>query len=160
MSRCSLNLLPMNPLKRILFDECVKQIQQRIATAKKGMKELQDAANEETKSSAGDKYETGRAMMQQEKDKYAAQLAEALRLENALSRLNPERENEVAGPGSLIITNQGNFYLGIPLGKVHAGGQDFYTLSPASPIGKLMQGARKGSSFDFNGRKYEVREVG
>ena len=45
------------------------------------MANAQESANAEEKSSAGDKYETGRAMMQIERDKAAQQLNESMKLE-------------------------------------------------------------------------------
>jgi len=50
-------------------------IDQRIDAAKKAIGEAQASANEETKSSAGDKYETGRAMMQLAIEQNSTQLA-------------------------------------------------------------------------------------
>lgn len=149
----------MKLLKHILFDECKKLVRQRIEAARKGIEELQEAANEETKSSAGDKYETGRAMMQLEKDKYAAQLVETMKLEKVLSLVNPDKEETTAGLGSLVATNQGTYFLTIPLGRINIDGKDYYLLSPASPIGTLLKHKKKGDTFDFNGRKYEVKGV-
>ena len=54
------------------------------------MVNAQEAANEEGKSSVGDKYETGRAMMQIERDKAAQQLDEALKLKNIIDQISIE----------------------------------------------------------------------
>ena len=47
-----------------LYKKCVQIIENQILLAQQGIENAQQAANEETKSSAGDKYETTRAMMQ------------------------------------------------------------------------------------------------
>ena len=67
----------MHTLKHELILRCHQYADSRIATARQAMSEAQTAANEESKSSIGDKYETGRSMMQIEGEKAAHQLAEA-----------------------------------------------------------------------------------
>jgi hypothetical protein len=52
-------------------------VHQRIASAEEAIRMAQESANQEGKSSAGDKYETGRAMAQLEIEKASGQLAEA-----------------------------------------------------------------------------------
>ena len=68
------------------------------------MRNAQEAANEESKSSAGDKYETGRAMMQIERDNAAAQLDEALKLKKTLSLISASENHHVISLGSIVIT--------------------------------------------------------
>ncbi|MDB5240215.1 MAG: hypothetical protein JWP57_840, partial [Spirosoma sp.] len=48
-------------LKQALHARCRHYVQQRIDTARQAMEAAQESANSESKSSAGDKYETGRA---------------------------------------------------------------------------------------------------
>ena len=71
-------------LKHSLLHKCHEFVESRISNARNALDEAQQAANEETKSSAGDKYNTERAMMQIERDKHAAQLVEAQKLQKAL----------------------------------------------------------------------------
>ena len=54
--------------KAKLYDSCLKLVDERVAHIEDAMRNAQASANEETKSSAGDKYETGRAMMHLEKE--------------------------------------------------------------------------------------------
>ena len=69
----------MTAADKILFKNNLKQfcqhtIEQRIAAAKEIIQNVQEAANNEEKSSAGDKYETGRAMGHLQKDMHSRQL--------------------------------------------------------------------------------------
>ena len=57
----------------------IDHIMQRIGTARHAMENAQAAANEEDKSSVGDKYETSRAMGQIDSEMNARQLEEARR---------------------------------------------------------------------------------
>jgi hypothetical protein len=77
-------------LRKELFDLCCAYAEARIRVAKEAMQQAQQAANAEEKSTAGDKYETGRAMAHLEKEKAAAQLFEANKLKEVLHKINPE----------------------------------------------------------------------
>lgn len=147
-------------LKTTFHDHCRAAVQETIDTARAAMASAQAAANENTKSSAGDKYETGRAMMQIERDKAAERLATAMKLEQVLSEINPEQVHESVALGSLVKTERGYFYLSVPLGKVKMEEGFFWAISPVSPVGRLMMGLRKGESYAFNGQEYELLEVG
>ncbi|MCB9346060.1 MAG: 3-oxoacyl-ACP synthase [Lewinellaceae bacterium] len=145
--------------KAKLYEHCLAQATQRIATARAALEAAQEAGNTETKSSAGDKYETGRAMMQQEQEKNQVQLIKAIELKNQLAQLRPGQRSETAGPGSLVITNHGNFYLSEGLGKINLEGSIYFAVSLLSPIGQLLRGKRGGEAFFFQGKNYGVVDV-
>ncbi len=119
----------------------------------------QDSANEETKSSSGDKYETGRAMAQLEIEKSTEQLNEALKQKKILDSLQIKIQSEEVLPGSLAITSQGNFFIAISVGMVSVNGKNFGVVSAESPIGLKLLGQKKGSTFTFNNKSYRVDEV-
>lgn len=146
-------------IKQRLHKACLQKLEQRINNAKASMEAAQEAANEETKSSAGDKYETGRAMMQQEQDKAAGQLIGALKLKKVLDQLNPDREQQVVGMGSLVKTSLGNFYISASIGQLSLGGVDYMIISPVSPLAQQLAGLKAGEELDFNGRKFKIKQV-
>ena len=47
-------------LKQQLYSLCLKQIEQKISNAQSAIDSATESANDDTKSSAGDKHETGR----------------------------------------------------------------------------------------------------
>ena len=106
-------------LKNILLVKCREYVESRIATAQQAKDDAQAAANEESKSSVGDKYETGRSMMQIEGEKAAHQLAEALKLKNILDRLLPGARSEKVIVGSLVITDANKVFIAIGIGFGH-----------------------------------------
>src|SRR5437879_10493688 len=113
----------MNDLKKELHKLCINYVQKRIDTALHAINASQQAANEETKSSAGDKYETGRAMMQQEADRNQVQLNEANKLMVALNHINTGTTFKTAEPGSLVITINGKFYIAVSAGTLTFNGE-------------------------------------
>lgn len=149
----------MNDLKAKLHSLCISYVQSRIDAAMQAINAAQQAANEETKSSAGDKYETGRAMMQQETGRNMIQLTEAKKLMVALNQVGYNNSHSTAEIGSLVTTDNGNFYIAISAGTLAVNGENFFAVSPASPIGSKLKGLKAGDEFELNNKRYLVKEV-
>ncbi len=143
-------------LKEELYKQCLEYVQSRMDAAQQGIDEAQQASKDDTKSSAGDKYETGRAMMQQETDRNMAQLNEANKLKVALNAINPTTIHTVTDTGSVVITNNGNFYMAISAGTLTVDGKAYFAISPASPIGLKLKGLKAGDKFELNGKGYVI----
>ena len=146
----------MEPIKPNLYARCLAYVQERILTATEAMQAAQESANSESKSSAGDKYEPGRAMAQLERDRHAQLLADAKRMLADLEKINPGITTSVVVPGSLVRTSRGTFFLAISAGKLTLDGANYFAVSVASPIGALLLGKRVGEVVMFNKMGYEV----
>jgi transcription elongation GreA/GreB family factor len=149
----------LSQIKPRLHALIVQSLDERVSMLRQEMQDNQEAANEETKSSAGDKYETGRSMIHLESEKTATQLSEALKLRKALDQLNPKTVHDVIKTGSLVKTSQGNYYLGISAGKMAVDGQEYFAISAASPIGQQLMGRKEGEEVEFNQRNIKVLEI-
>lgn len=152
--------MPTNhSVKQIIHQQCLNIAEERIQSVRQIMKETQSAANNETKSSSGDKHETGRAMAQLEIEKLGNQLRELQNVKQTLTQINPNISSEKVLLGSVIYTDNGNFYLAASIGKVEIEDQQFFVVSAASPIGKLLIGRKAGENFLLNGKTYSVTAV-
>jgi transcription elongation GreA/GreB family factor len=149
----------MAALKEQLYLLCSEYISKREAEIKKVIADAQEAAANDTKSSAGDKYETGREMMQQEISQNQGRLNELNKLKATLEHISPTQKGAVALPGSIVYTNNGNFYIAISAGVLKADGTGFYAISAASPVGAKLMGQRVGYEFELNGKKFVVEGV-
>jgi len=149
----------MNDLKQQLYNQCLAYVQKRMEAAQLAIEEAQQASNDDTKSSAGDKYETGRAMMQQETDRNLQQLIETNKLKVALNRVNPGHISDAIEPGSVVITDNGSFYMAISAGALSVGAETYFAVSPASPIGLLLAGKKTGEKIILNGKPYAITMV-
>lgn len=146
--------------KRTFHAACLAYVQTRLEAARAGMVAAQESSNSETKSSAGDKYETGRAMAQQERDRHATQLHEAQQLLAALQKLNPGLASDLVRPGALVSTSFGLFYISIGAGKLlTAEGQAFMAVSPVAPLVAALSGRKAGEEVIFNGKKIKIEIV-
>ena len=149
----------MESRKSSLYDYCSAYVTERITRLKTEIKKTQSSANEETKSSAGDKYETGRAMAQLEIEKNTRQLAEAERLQGMLQAIHVDLVSHTIIPGSLITTSKGVFYISISIGLVEINKQQYFIIAPDSPIGKLFMGKKAGDIVSWNGNTYDIQKV-
>lgn len=145
-------------IKEELLNACKKYVEQRLATATQAMHDAQQSANEEGKSSAGDKYETGRAMAQIERDKAAQQAQEAMKLKQALEHIDRGHHQKVM-TGSVVATAGYNFYIAIGAGKMTVSGLDFIVVGPGSPLGKSLIGLAVDDTFTFNNQHHKILQV-
>jgi transcription elongation GreA/GreB family factor len=146
-------------LKELLYQQCLDYVQKRMDAAEQGIKEAQQASKDDTKSSAGDKYETGRAMMQQETDRNMAQLNEANKLKVTLNQISISITTKQVENGSVVLTNNGNFYVAISAGTLSVDSLSYFAVSPASPIGLKLKGLKAADQFTLNGKDYKITTV-
>lgn len=149
----------MTEIKQQLHRLCLDHIDARITHIESAMELANSSIGEETKSSAGDKYETAREMMTQEIEKNRFQLAEAIMQKQLLMQIKPDRGTSKIQPGSLVVTDQGNFYIAISAGHIEWEGKKYMAISPISPIGAAFLDKEKGSAITSNGRTYRIQEV-
>ncbi|NRB46337.1 MAG: GreA/GreB family elongation factor [Saprospiraceae bacterium] len=143
-------------MKQEIHQLCLEKLEANIQQLEKAIADIQDAANQETKSSAGDKYETGRAMMQQEKDKLNVRLTTNQNQLSKLKQLKPAQRQEQAENGSLVQTNEGLFYFAAAIGKLPLGTQKCFVISLDSPLAKALWHKKEGEIINFQGRKIRI----
>jgi transcription elongation GreA/GreB family factor len=149
----------MEKIKQQLYELCQDYIQKRIQAAQHAIEAAQESANSETKSSSGDKYETGRAMMQLEIEKNAAQLAESHKLKQAMDHIQIQNTSSSVQPGSLVVTDRETFFIAISLGKVIMENKSYLVISAGSPLGQKLSGLRSGDQIAFRDRTYVIQKI-
>ena len=146
-------------LKLSIHQHCIILIEEKINTIQKEYRLYQDSAANETKSSAGDKHDTGKAMMQMEQEKLGIQFKELVNSKKILGSINPSIRYKKIQFGSFIKTESSWFYISISLGKISIESKEIFILSSQTPLAKLMLNKAAGDSFSFNGNHYKVVEV-
>jgi hypothetical protein len=145
--------------KTALHAACQAFIEQRISAARTAMQAAQESSSSETKSSAGDKYETGREMANAERDRNAAHMQQAQQLQAELGRISPDAACDTVRPGALVHTSLGWFYVAISAGKLAVDGQEVFAVSAAAPVAVALKGKRVGEEAAFNGKAVRVLAV-
>ena len=146
-------------IKEILYQACCNQVEKRMSTIEETIQSHQASLESETKSSAGDKHETGRAMLQLEMEKAGQQLASAQQMKETLAKINIEENATIIRLGSMVYTSMGIFFLSVSVGQIQVDGIGYFAISTSSPIGKLMLGKRDGDSFAWNGKEIQIHKV-
>ena len=149
----------MAGIKERLYLFCSDYIKNKEDEIKRIIEEARDAANNETKSSAGDKYETGREVMQQEIDLNLTRLNEINKLKDTLHRIVPGQTNDSVQPGALVYTDNGNYYINISAGKATIESNTYYIISIGSPVGMQLAGKKAGDEFDLNGQRIRIKNI-
>ena len=144
-------------IKQQLLKSCFQFVENKHKTISKSIASNKKDLFSETKSSAGDKHETGRAMIQLEMEKAGQQLSEVSKMQEVLNRINVEKGSEVVCLGSLIITKKANYFLAISIGKIVLDTNNYFVVSAQSPIGKQLLGKKVGEIIAFN--KAEILEI-
>ncbi|MGB0982308.1 MAG: 3-oxoacyl-ACP synthase [Winogradskyella sp.] len=121
--------------------------------------DLQNALQSETKSSAGDKHETGRAMLQLEREKAGRQLAELEKQKQILQNINATTQHQNIVLGSVVKTTQANYFIAVSAGKIVIDNTSYYAISAATPIAKLLLSKQAGDTIVFRDSVFEVIEV-
>ena len=145
--------------KQELYKQCQVFVEKRLSAIQNTIKEIQEALISETKSSAGDKHETGRAMLQLEREKAGQQLAEIQKINQLLSKIDISKTSEFIGLGSVVYTNQLNYYITISAGEIEFNGDLFYAISVNTPIAKALLGKTIRDQIQFRDQNFEIIKV-
>lgn len=146
-------------VKQELYKQCVDFMEERFSNIQNQIIEIQESLTSETKSSAGDKHETGRAMLQLEREKAGQQLAEVEKLKEALSKIDIEKSSETIGLGSVVFTTKVNYFIAISAGQLEVGSDKFFAISPNTPIGLLLMGKKTDDNIRFREQDFLIKTV-
>jgi len=146
-------------VKKELYKKCLSFIDNRLLTIQNTISEIQESLVSETKSSAGDKHETGRAMLQLEREKAGHQLAEAQKTQGILQKINPNTTHQHIVLGSVVYTTKQNYYIAISAGEIEIDNTVFYAISPFTPIAKVLLGKEKNTTISFRSSTFVISKV-
>ena len=114
-----------------------------------------ESRDSDTKSSAGDKFETGREMMQREMDKLSALIDNTLNSIAKLDRLVDLPASAIISEGSLVETDQDIYFISIGYGKLDS----IFAISIESPLGLELKGKRVGDRIEMRGRNITIKQI-
>ena len=146
-------------LKEALYNNCKEFVEKRLQNVEEVISSNQRALQTETKSSAGDKHETGRAMLQLEMEKAGQQLAGITQMKEILAKIDFSKTSKNAHLGSIVYTDKANYFLSISAGHLTIENTNYFAVSVSSPIGKLLLGKQKGEAISFNGNVFKILEI-
>jgi transcription elongation GreA/GreB family factor len=146
-------------IKEHLLLSCEQQIMQNYSIVQDKIKGIVASLANATKSSAGDKHQTARAMLQIDREQAGERLVEIEKTLEILHKIYPTNTATHAHLGSLVTTNNGNFFLSISLGAVTHQKTCYYCIGLQTPIGKLLFGKKEGDTFCFRETTYKIKAI-
>jgi transcription elongation GreA/GreB family factor len=146
-------------LKQQLKNAAMEILMKRRTSIQQAMDDAQESANSEDKGSAGDKYETGRAMSQLNKEMHAKQLEETNIEISNLSTVNAEVLHDKAGTGAIVATPQSVLFISVGVGAIVIDNQKIMAVSPQAPIALALLNKKAGEAFTLNGKSIAVLQV-
>ena len=134
-------------------------VDEKISIAEKAVQASQESRDNETKSSAGDKHETGRAMVQIEQEQNSLQLSKALDLKKTLNTISEEPKGDKVQLGSFIKASNGYYFISIGVGKVTVNNEIVFAISAASPVGQLLLNKKVNDTFKIANKEITIQEI-
>lgn len=150
---------PMQSFKEQIIKSCKLHLDHKLNELKSALQEVTEAGNSETKSTAGDKHETARAMMQLEQEKLGKQLQEAEIQLADFERIDGSVQSESVVLGSLIETNKGFFLIAASIGKLMVDDKTIFVISNKSPLAIALNGKKQKDTVVFNGVSYVIINI-
>ncbi|MDH5475727.1 MAG: 3-oxoacyl-ACP synthase [Cyclobacteriaceae bacterium] len=145
--------------KKKIYNHCLQIVEEKITNAKEAVEAARKAAVEEERSTAGDKYDTARAMSHINQNMFANQLNEVAKLKKTLTQIAIDQQYKTVASGALVKTSKDSYFIAVSIGRLKIDEQEIMVVSPLSPIGQLMLDKKSGETFVFNGTTIEVHEV-
>jgi transcription elongation GreA/GreB family factor len=131
-----------------------------LVEARSAMEELSSSLGKETKSTAGDKHETGRAMVQREMEQAGERLARCEALCAMATRLDLDRARDEVGPGAIVVSGQARLLIGVGLGPFEVPGLGrFQAISADAPIAGVLSGATEGEVREFRSQPWTIESL-
>ena len=134
---------------KVLLDE-------KMNVAWSAMEAAQESANDQGKSSMGDKYETSRSMGQLDRNMHARQYEQIRQERLILERIGGSELAGRAAVGSLVETTGGWFFISVSLGAIKFETENVMAISSGSPVGLSLLGKNIGGSFRFLNKDHQI----
>ena len=131
------------------IDELDRQLLRKLSYLNTSLKQAIDSRNSDTKSSAGDKFETSREMAQ----------IEIQKIETEISKTQQFFTDLASKASQLIITDKGAFLISIPFGKVMVNTTEVFCISNSAPITKQLVNTEISANFEYRGVTYNILDI-
>lgn len=146
-------------LKNLVIQKLNDLLDEKLGVTQKSIAEVIESRDGETKSSMGDKYETGRAMAELELNKLRQQMAQSQKFKGAISQINTNVALKRVDFGALVETNCGKYFMSVAYGSINIQGEKIFCISLASPIGLALREKRHGETLNFQGREIKIIRI-
>ncbi len=146
------------------FKQKIKQhhlvlLQDKIDVYEDMISGLSKDAQNDAKSSAGDKHETALSMMHLEQEKLTNKLKETIVLKEILEKIDDSKNSTTIALGSYVTVNSMQLFISAALPKISIEGVTVLSVSPQSPLGSQLMGKKQGDIVNVNGTSFAISKI-
>jgi len=150
----------MNELKATAYEIAISKVKEKMQMFREERNAINQGILEDNKSSAGDKFETGRETMTQDLNTVEKQLKQARFEFDELCRLQSIKGiSPTIQEGSLVKIGNDLFLISISLGQINVGNSKVFLLSENSPLGQSLIGRKENEEIQFRGKPMRILEI-
>ena len=150
----------MNELKAKVYETAISKVKEKMQMLREERNAINEGILEDIKSSAGDKFETGRETMTQDLNTVEKQLKQAKFEFDELCRLQSIKEKTLTiQEGSIVKIGADIFLISLSIGQITVGTEKVFLLSENSPLGQSLIGKRENEEIQFRGKPMKIAEV-
>lgn len=144
-------------IKGQILADCKAKLNDTLQQLKQEMDETRRLASEY--GAPKDRYDPYRTKMMRQHELFSDQYKKTSNMMIALEKIQPDKLFDTVQFGAVVITDKQNIFVSTGMGKFESGGVSYYGISSQAPIFRAMENARVGSSFEINGRPFEIKDV-
>lgn len=134
-------------------------VSQKIERIKAELDDLKDGNAQNSKSTAGDKHDTERAMVHLEIEKLSKSLSIEYAILNDIEQIKADSINSVVSNGSFVETSRGIFLIGAACGKVYINSTSVFCISAHSPLAIELNSKSVGDVAQVNGNDFQIKSI-
>lgn len=142
--------------KAAFLTELIERISRQANELKEELENLDTEIANETKSSAGDKFETSREMMSQSRQSISGRIDVLKEQLYFLKQTQANSSTKKVSSGCLVETTEGYFFFGLALGNLSFDNKQVVALSFQSPLGKVFLDKKIGDKVEFRDRTFTI----
>ena len=146
--------------KEKYIQECANYLLQKIKSINGILNETQSSANSDTKSSAGDKHETSRAMAHLENERLGGQMVVLQSQLEKIYSINPSAASPKVAFGSIVTCKSFTFFVSTGIGKIKQNGLDFFAIAKESPVGYNLINKTVGDTIKVGNITETIQRIG
>ena len=145
--------------KKNVIDAFKLVLQDKIDVYESLLDSLTADAQNDAKSSAGDKHETTLSKLHIEQEKIAIKLKEAYVQLQQINKIDASKKANQVVNGSLVVTNHVTVLIGTALPKITVNNQSVFAISSQSPLGVQLMGKTTRATFQVNQVTYTIEAI-
>lgn len=145
-------------IKQQLLQVCNTRVDKRINDYKEEINLIKESIESNDRGNSEDD-DSGNGKLLNDLEKNMEHLNDAQKTKAHLQLVKTNIAFNDVVLGSIVKTNQRNFYISTSIGEIILDDQTYFAISINSPIGQLLKNKKVNEQFEFNETKYVITEV-